>query len=147
MVRHALAEMVDWPSRLIAFSDDMDGMRKVPPNVPHQDMMHEHLDQPLSRIPDPFGCGHKSYADHNNFLLRQFLDRFGFDYEFLSSSDCYHSGRFDETLKAVLRNYDAIMGVMLPTLRRGTAQDLFAGASAQSGERRGAPGPDRGARP
>ena len=116
MVRHALAEMVDWPSRLIAFSDDMDGMRKVPPGVPHQDMMHEHLDQPLSKIPDPFGCGHKSYADHNNFLLRQFLDRFGFNYEFLASSDCYRSGRFDETLKAVLRNYDAIMGVMLPTL-------------------------------
>jgi lysyl-tRNA synthetase class 1 len=66
MVRHALAEIVDWPSRLIAFSDDMDGMRKVPPGVPHQDMMHEHLDQPLSRVPDPFGCGHESYADHNN---------------------------------------------------------------------------------
>ena len=116
MVRHALTEMVDWPSRLIAFSDDMDGMRKVPPGVPHQDMMHEHLDQPLSGVPDPFGCGHKSYADHNNFLLRQFLDRFGFDYEFLASSDCYRSGRFDQTLKSVLRNYDAIMGVMLPTL-------------------------------
>jgi lysyl-tRNA synthetase class 1 len=117
MVRHALAEMVDWPSRLIAFSDDMDGMRKVPPGVPHQDMMHEHLDQPLSGVPDPYGCGHKSYADHNNGLLRQFLDRFGFNYEFLASSDCYRSGRFDGTLKAVLRHYDAIMAVMLPTLR------------------------------
>jgi lysyl-tRNA synthetase class 1 len=117
MVRHALSEMADWPSRLIAFSDDMDGMRKVPPGVPNQDMMHAHLDQPLSRVPDPFGCGHKSYADHNNNLLKQFLDRFGFDYEFMASSDAYGSGRFDETLKAVLRNYDAIMGVMLPTLR------------------------------
>ena len=117
MVRHALTEMVDWPSRLIAFSDDMDGMRKVPPGVPHQDMMHGHLDQPLSRVPDPYGCGHKSYADHNNNLLRQFLDRFGFDYEFLASSDCYESGRFDETLKQVLRRYDAILDVMLPTLR------------------------------
>ena len=116
MVRHALAEMVDWPSRLIAFSDDMDGMRKVPPGVPHQDMMHAHLDRPLSAIPDPYGCGHESFADHNNGLLRQFLDRFGFDYEFLASSDCYRSGRFDEALKAVLRNHDAIMGVMLPTL-------------------------------
>jgi lysyl-tRNA synthetase class 1 len=116
MVRHALAEIVDWPSRLIAFSDDMDGMRKVPPGVPHQDMMHEHLDQPLCGVPDPFGCGHKSYADHNNGLLRQFLDRFGFDYEFLASSDCYRSGRFDEALKGVLRNYGAIMEVMLPTL-------------------------------
>jgi lysyl-tRNA synthetase class 1 len=122
MVRHALTEMVDWPTRLIAFSDDMDGMRKVPPNVPHQDMMHEHLDQPLSKVPDPFGCGHKSYADHNNNLLRQFLDDFGFDYEFLASSDCYRSGRFDETLKAVLRSYDAIMGVMLPTLREERRQ-------------------------
>jgi lysyl-tRNA synthetase class 1 len=117
MVRHALSEMVDWPSRLIAFSDDMDGMRKVPPGVPHQDMMHDHLDQPLSRVPDPFGCGHKSYADHNNNLLRQFLDRCGFDYEFLASSDCYNGGRFDEALKQVLRKYDEIMGVMLPTLR------------------------------
>lgn len=116
MVRHALSEMVDWPSRLIAFSDDMDGMRKVPPNVPHQDMMHEHLDQPLSKVPDPFGCGHSSYAAHNNSLLRQFLDDFGFDYEFLASSDCYGSGRFDEALKSVLRNYQAIMDVMLPTL-------------------------------
>nr|WP_295370730.1 lysine--tRNA ligase [uncultured Sphingosinicella sp.] len=122
MVRHALAEMVDWPSRLIAFSDDMDGMRKVPPGVPHQDMMHAHLDQPLSRVPDPFGCNHDSYAAHNNNLLRQFLDRFGFDYEFLSSTDCYRSGRFDETLKAVLRNYGAIMDVMLPTLREERRQ-------------------------
>ncbi len=117
MVRHALSEMVDWPSRLIAFSDDMDGMRKVPPGVPHQDMMHAHLDQPLSRVPDPYGCGHASFADHNNHLLRQFLDRFGFDYEFLSSTDCYGSGRFDEVLRQVLRNFDGIMGVMLPTLR------------------------------
>ena len=89
MVRHALSEMADWPSRLIAFSDDMDGMRKVPPGVPDQDMMHAHLDQPLSPVPDPYGCGHDSYAAHNNNLLRQFLDRFGFDYEFLASSDCY----------------------------------------------------------
>ena len=122
MVRHALSEMVDWPTRLVAFSDDMDGMRKVPPGVPHQDMMHEHLDQPLSQVPDPFGCGHKSYADHNNGLLRQFLDRFGFDYEFLASSDCYRSGRFDEALKSVLRNYGAIMDVMLPTLREERRQ-------------------------
>src|SRR3954468_3745146 len=122
MVRHALSEMVDWPSRLIAFSDDMDGMRKVPPGVPAQDMMHAHLDQPLSRVPDPYGCGHDSYAAHNNNLLRQFLDRFGFDYEFLASSDCYFSGRFDEALRQVLRRYDAIMEVMLPTLREERRQ-------------------------
>ncbi len=116
MVRHALSEMADWPSRLIAFSDDMDGMRKVPPNLPNHDMMQQHLDQPLSKVPDPFGCGHESYADHNNGILRQFLDRFGFDYEFLASSDCYASGRFDDALRAVLGNYEAIMEVMLPTL-------------------------------
>ncbi len=122
MVRHALTEMTGWPSRLIAFSDDMDGMRKVPPGVPHQDMMHAHLDQPLSRVPDPFGCGHDSYAAHNNNMLRDFLDRFGFDYEFLASSDCYDSGRFDEVLRQVLRYYGAIMDVMLPTLREERRQ-------------------------
>src|SRR3954453_24002660 len=122
MVRDAFPEMVDWPSRLIAFSDDMDGMRKVPPGVPQQDMMHAHLDQPLSRVPDPYGCGHASYAAHNNNLLRQFLDRFGFDYEFLSSSDCYTGGRFDAALRQVLRRYDAIMDVMLPTLREERRQ-------------------------
>ncbi|HEX8063964.1 MAG TPA: lysine--tRNA ligase [Allosphingosinicella sp.] len=116
MVRHALSEMVDWPSRLIAFSDDMDGMRKVPPGVPDQDMMHTHLDRPLSRVPDPYGCGHSSYAAHNNNLLRQFLDRFGFDYEFLASSEGYESGRFDHALRQVLRRYREIMDVMLPTL-------------------------------
>jgi lysyl-tRNA synthetase class 1 len=122
MVRHALSEMVDWPSRLIAFSDDMDGMRKVPGNVPHQDMMHAHLDQPLSLVPDPFGCGHDSYAAHNNALLRSFLDDFGFDYEFVASSESYRSGRFDEALRNVLRRYDAILDVMLPTLREERRQ-------------------------
>ena len=122
MVRHALKEMTGWPSRLIAFSDDMDGMRKVPPGVPHQDMMHSHLDQPLSRVPDPFGCGHDSYAAHNNNLLREFLDRFGFEYEFIASSDCYGSGRFDEVLRQILRSYGAIMDVMLPTLREERRQ-------------------------
>ena len=116
MVRHALAELVDWPSRLIAFSDDMDGMRKVPPGVPEQEMMHAHLNQPLSRVPDPFGT-HQSFAAHNNARLRQFLDRFGFEYEFVSSTECYRSGRFDAVLKAVLRNWQPIMDVMLPTLR------------------------------
>src|SRR4051794_24863080 len=122
MVRQALGEMVDLRSRLIAFSDDMDGMRKVPPGVPNQDMMHAHLDLPLSAVPDPYGCGHDSYAAHNNNLLRQFLDRFGFDYQFLASSDCYRSGRFDQTLKSVLGHYDGIMEVMLPTLREERRQ-------------------------
>lgn len=116
MVRHAYEEMTGAPTRLIAFSDDMDGLRKVPDNVPNQAMLAEHLGKPLSRIPDPFGT-HDSFAAHNNAMLREFLDRFGFDYEFASSTDYYGSGRFDEKLRAVLRNYDAIMGVMLPTLR------------------------------
>lgn len=116
MVRHALVEMTGWDTRLVTFSDDMDGMRKVPPGVPHQDMMHQHIDQPLSAVPDPYGCGHDSYAAHNNGLLRKFLDAFGFDYQFLASSDCYAGGAFDDTLREVLRRYDAIMAVMLPTL-------------------------------
>jgi lysyl-tRNA synthetase class 1 len=116
MVRHAFEAMSDVPTRLIAFSDDMDGLRKVPDNVPNGDMLREHLGRPLTRIPDPFGT-HDSFAAHNNAMLRDFLDRYGFEYEFLSSTEIYTSGRFDETLKLVLARYDAIMAVMLPTLR------------------------------
>ena len=122
MVRHAFETLSDVPTRLIAFSDDMDGLRKVPENVPNKEMLREHLGKPLSRIPDPFGT-HESFAAHNNALLRQFLDQFGFEYEFASSTDYYAEGRFDATLKVVLRNYQAILDVMLPTLgaeRRAT---------------------------
>src|SRR6478736_4143924 len=117
MVRHAFRVLTDdkIKTRLIAFSDDMDGLRKVPDNVPNPAMLAEHLGKPLTRIPDPFGT-HESFADHNNSTLRTFLDRFGFDYEFLSSTDCYASGRFDEVIRKVLKSWDAIMGVMLPTL-------------------------------
>jgi lysyl-tRNA synthetase class 1 len=116
-VRHAYAELTGGaPTRLIAFSDDMDGLRKVPDNVPNQALLTENLGKPLTQIPDPFGT-HDSFAAHNNAMLRHFLDRFGFDYEFLSSTDCYLSGRFDEVIRKVLRAWDAIMGVMLPTLR------------------------------
>jgi lysyl-tRNA synthetase, class I len=104
------------PTRLVAFSDDMDGLRKVPDNVPNQGLLAAHIGHPLSRIPDPFER-YESFAHHNNAMLREFLDRFGFDYEFVSASDRYNSGGFDAALKNVLRNYDAIMGVMLPTLR------------------------------
>ncbi|MBB4859046.1 lysyl-tRNA synthetase class 1 [Novosphingobium chloroacetimidivorans] len=104
------------PTRLVAFSDDMDGLRKVPDNVPNGDVLREHLGKPLSRIPDPFGT-HESFAHHNNAMLRDFLDRFGFDYEFVSASDRYNSGGFDRALANVLTHFDAIMGVMLPTLR------------------------------
>jgi lysyl-tRNA synthetase class 1 len=116
MVRHAFEAMSDRKTRLIAFSDDMDGLRKVPDNVPNKAMLKEHLGKPLTRIPDPFGT-HDSFAAHNNAMLRQFLDRFGFDYEFASSTDYYESGRFDEALKGVLRHWQGIMDVMLPTLR------------------------------
>ena len=116
MVRRAFETLSDQPTRLIAFSDDMDGLRKVPDNVPNREMLAEHLGKPLTQVPDPFGK-FESFAHHNNAMLRDFLDRFGFDYEFASATDYYASGRFDETLKSVLRCYDAIMGVMLPTLR------------------------------
>jgi lysyl-tRNA synthetase, class I len=116
-VRHAYEELTGGAAtRLIAFSDDMDGLRKVPDNVPNQAMLNEYLGKPLTQIPDPFGT-YASFAHHNNAMLRHFLDRFGFDYEFVSATDCYTSGRFDEVIRKVLRSFDAIMGVMLPTLR------------------------------
>ncbi|MDB5718414.1 MAG: lysine--tRNA ligase [Sphingomonas bacterium] len=116
MVRNAYQAMSDIPTRLIAFSDDMDGLRKVPDNVPNGAMLAEHLGRPLTRIPDPFGK-FESFAYHNNAMLREFLDRYGFDYEFLSATEVYASGRFDPALRLVLERYDAIMAVMLPTLR------------------------------
>ena len=121
-VRQAYEELTGGaPTRLIAFSDDMDGLRKVPDNVPEQEMLSAHIGKPLTRIPDPFGS-HESFAHHNNAMLRHFLDRFGFDYEFLSATDCYSSGRFDEVIRQVLRNWDGVMGVMLPTLREERRQ-------------------------
>ncbi|MDE2569970.1 MAG: lysine--tRNA ligase [Sphingomonadales bacterium] len=111
----------DGRTRLVAFSDDMDGLRKVPDNVPNQGLLAAHIGHPLSRIPDPF-ARFESFAHHNNAMLREFLDRFGFDYEFVSSSDRYNSGAFDNALRSILRHYDAIMGVMLPTLREERRQ-------------------------
>jgi lysyl-tRNA synthetase class 1 len=117
MVRRAYELLVPGAAtRLVAFSDDMDGLRKVPDNVPGGDMLAAHLGQPLSAIPDPFGT-HDSFAAHNNAMLCTFLDRFGFDYEFVSSTEQYRSGAFDDALRGVLTHYDAIMAVMLPTLR------------------------------
>ena len=109
------------PTRLVAFSDDMDGLRKVPDNVPNKDLLTANLGKPLTRIPDPFGS-HASFAHHNNAKLCAFLDRFGFDYEFVSASDRYNGGDFDEALRNVLRHYDAIMAIMLPTLREERRQ-------------------------
>ncbi|MEQ1551954.1 lysine--tRNA ligase [Sphingorhabdus sp.] len=116
MVRRALEEMADMPTRLVAFSDDMDGLRKVPDNVPNHAMLTEHLGKPLTRIPDPFEK-YESFAHHNNAMLREFLDHFGFEYEFVSSTTMYEGGEFDTALKGVLGNYQAIMDIMLPTLR------------------------------
>jgi lysyl-tRNA synthetase class 1 len=115
MVRHAFAAMSDMPTKLFCFSDDMDGLRKVPTNVPNQEMLKKHLDLPLTAVPDPFGK-FDSFGAHNNAMLRTFLDDFGFQYEFKSATAAYRSGLFDQTLLKVLQHYDAIMDVMLPTL-------------------------------
>jgi len=115
MVRQAFQRMSDLPTRLFAFSDDMDGLRKVPDNIPNPDMVRQHLGKPLTKVPDPFGT-HESFGHHNNARLRAFLDQFGFDYEFQSATDWYTSGRFDPVLRRVLERYDEVMAVMLPTL-------------------------------
>lgn len=117
MVRHAFRVLTEdqIPTRLICFSDDMDGFRKVPTNVPNAEMLNEYLDKPLTSVPDPFET-HESFAHHNNAMLQSFLDQFGFEYEFFSATECYKSGQFDETLLTMLRNYDKVMDIILPTL-------------------------------
>ena len=122
LVRRAFEALIgarpeDGKTRLVAFSDDMDGLRKVPDNVPNAELLEANLHKPLSRIPNPFGTDHPSFAHHNNARLREFLDRFGFDYEFVASHQRYESGAFDEALKKVLANNQAILDIMLPTLR------------------------------
>ena len=123
MVRHAFRILTDdkVKTRLIAFSDDMDGLRKVPDNVPNKDLLAQHLGKPLTKVPDPFGT-HPSFGEHNNARLRAFLDTFGFEYEFMSSTQCYKSGRFDEALLKVLAHFDKVMAIMLPSLREERAQ-------------------------
>ncbi len=115
MVRHAFTLLSDVPTRLFSFSDDMDGLRKVPDNIPNQELVRAHLGKPLTQVPDPFGK-FESFGHHNNAMLRSFLDRFGFSYEFQSATDWYQSGRFDGPILALLQHYDAIMAIMLPTL-------------------------------
>ena len=123
MVRHAFRVLTDdkIKTRLIAFSDDMDALRKVPDNIPNKEMIARYLGRPLTKIPDPFGT-HDSFAAHNNARLRAFLDQFGFDYEFMSSTACYTSGRFDASLLKVLERFDAVMNIMLPSLREERAE-------------------------
>ena len=122
MVRHAFRVLTEdkIKTRLIAFSDDMDGLRKVPDNVPNKDMLTEYLGKPLTKVPDPFGT-HPSFGQHNNARLRAFLDTFGFDYEFMSSTDCYTSGKFDKALLNLLTHFDKVMAIMLPSLREERA--------------------------
>ncbi|MEY9187229.1 lysyl-tRNA synthetase class I [Bradyrhizobium ottawaense] len=125
MVRHAFRVLTEdkVKTRLLAFSDDMDGFRKVPDNVPNKEMLAAHLGKPLTRVPDPFSNEYPSFGAHNNARLRAFLDHFGFDYEFASSTDYYTSGRFDATLLKMLAAYDKVMAIILPTLgpdRRAT---------------------------
>jgi lysyl-tRNA synthetase class 1 len=122
-VRHAFRVLTDdkIKTRLIAFSDDMDGLRKVPDNVPNKDLLEKHLGMPLTKVPDPFGT-HPSFGQHNNARLRAFLDAFGFEYEFLSSTECYTSGRFDAALLLTLARFDQVMAIMLPSLREERAQ-------------------------
>src|SRR5688572_9634523 len=124
MVRHAFELLTEGrrQTRLICFSDDMDGLRKVPSNVPNQELLHAALNKPLTAVPDPSGK-FESYAHHNNAMLRDFLDRFGFDYEFVSATEAYKAGVFDETLLQMLKAYDKVMDIILPTLgpeRRAT---------------------------
>jgi lysyl-tRNA synthetase class 1 len=124
MVRHAFEVLTEGrrKTRLVCFSDDMDGLRKVPDNVPNKELLTANLNKPLSRVPDPFGK-FESFAHHNNAMLRKFLDRFGFAYEFFSATECYTAGKFDATLLRMLEVYDKVMDIILPTLgpeRRAT---------------------------
>src|SRR6478672_173485 len=125
MVRHAFRVLTEdkIKTRLLAFSDDMDGFRKVPDNVPNKDLLAQYLGRPLTRVPDPFSNEYPSFGHHNNARLRAFLDHFGFDYEFASSTDYYCSGRFDAAMRRLLEVYDKVMDIILPTLgpeRRAT---------------------------
>ena len=121
MIRRAFEVISDIPTRLICFSDDVDGMRKVPENVPNQEMLRQYMQIPLTGVPDPYGA-FDSFGHHNNAMLRRFLDTFGFEYEFISATEFYRSGRFDDTLRLAAERYDAIMGIMLASLREERQQ-------------------------
>ncbi len=134
MIRRAFQEISDIPTKLLVFSDDMDGMRKVPENVPNPEMLREHLQRPLTVVPDPFG-EYPSFGDHNNAMLRRFLDTFGFEYEFASATEYYKSGKLDAILRRAAERYDAIMAIMLASLReeRQATYSCFLPISPQSG--------------
>lgn len=135
LVRQAFERMSDIPTRLFAISDDMDGLRKVPENIPNKEMVASHLGKPLTAIPDPFGT-HESYGAHMNARLCGFLDHYGFGYEFFSSTEQYKKGVYDEKLLLALEKYDDIMAVMLPTLgaERQATYSPFMPISPKSGQ-------------
>lgn len=115
-VRYAFSLLApEIPTKLICVSDDIDGLRKVPENIPNQELIRANLGKPLTSIPDPFGT-HQSYGHHMNARLCGFLDSFGFEYEFISATEKYRSGAFDATMLRVAAKYDALMDLMLPTL-------------------------------
>ena len=115
MVVNALNYLTDLPKEIITFSDDLDGLRKVPDNVPNKDVLNKNLHKPLTNIPDPFEK-FKSFGEHNNEMLKKFLDKFKFEYKFMSSTNLYKSGFFNSTLKKILDNYEGIMNIIIPTL-------------------------------
>ena len=115
MVVNALNQLTDLPKEIITFSDDMDGLRKVPGNIPNQEKLQNNLHKPLTQVPDPFEK-YKSFGEHNNRMLKNFLDKFNFKYTFKSSTELYKSGHFNSTLKLILKNYQGIMDIIMPTL-------------------------------
>ncbi|MBW2536842.1 MAG: lysine--tRNA ligase [Deltaproteobacteria bacterium] len=121
-VRRAYEQLTGKRTRLVAFSDDLDGLRKVPDNLPEREMLREHLGKPLSDIPDPYGCC-ESFSGHMNGKLGQFLDTYGFDYEFRSSAAAYRAGDFDRGLKILLANVDKVLEIILPTLSEENRSD------------------------
>ena len=115
MMVNALNQISDFPTEIITFSDDMDGLRKIPDNVPNQKLLNENLHKPLTQVPDPFEK-FNSFGEHNNEMLKNFLDSFKFKYKFQSSTSLYKSGFFNSTLKIILENYEGIMNIIIPTL-------------------------------
>ncbi|MDR0942830.1 MAG: lysine--tRNA ligase [Holosporales bacterium] len=134
-VMQAFRKLSNIPAKIIVFSDDMDGLRKVPSNVPNQELLSKYLDKPLTSVPDPFGK-YESFARHNNAMLKRFLDSFGFEYEFKSSTETYKSGAFNDCLFKVLERFDEIMNIMLPSLReeRRKTYSPFLPISRKSGK-------------
>ena len=123
MMVNALSQLTDLPTEIITFSDDMDGLRKVPENVPQKELLEKNLHKPLTQVPDPFNK-FNSFGEHNNEMLKNFLDSFNFKYSFKSSTSLYKSGFFNSSLQTILKNYDGIMNIILPTLRKRTSKNL-----------------------